>query len=114
MVEERDAAIVQILGDPPSDIKQTDLVYETRDGAKVRAKLYQPLPAPQNPTPLVVIYHGGGFCVGSPEGEEQTCRNLVGVQSHMHICDISTGARTSFPCRNSRLLGRFEVGCWKC
>lgn len=30
-----------------------------------------------NGSPLALMIHGGGFCLGAPEGEEQTCRNMV-------------------------------------
>ncbi|RMD43788.1 hypothetical protein DV735_g1384, partial [Chaetothyriales sp. CBS 134920] len=64
------------LGEPPADVKQSELQYTTLDGHKVRAKLYQPQPA-RDHSPLIVLFHGGGFCIGTPEGEEQTSRNLV-------------------------------------
>lgn len=66
-----------MLGEPPSDIKQSETHYTTRDGTKMRVKIYQPTSVPQDGSPYLVLIHGGGFCIGSPEGEEQTCRNLV-------------------------------------
>lgn len=77
MVEARNAAAAAALGTPPPEIKQTEVKYPARDGAQLRAKLYQPTNPPANGSPLIVIFHGGGFCVGAPEGEEQTCRNFV-------------------------------------
>lgn len=77
MAEQRGEATLKALGKPPAGIKQTDLEYSTSDGTKVRAKLYQPEPAPKEGSPLIVMYHGGGFCIGTPEGEEQSCRNFV-------------------------------------
>jgi acetyl esterase/lipase len=77
MVEKRNELTLEVLGSPPPEVKQSELEYETRDGTKIRAKLYQPNPRPKEGSPLIVMYHGGGFCVGAPEGEEQTCRNLV-------------------------------------
>lgn len=66
-----------MLGDPPPDIKQYEDHYTTRDGTKMRVKVYQPTEPPNRGSPLIVMYHGGGFCIGNPEGEEQTCRNMV-------------------------------------
>lgn len=77
MVEKRNADVLKALGQPPPEIKQTELQYPTEDGSKVRAKLYQPVTPPKGGSPLIVMYHGGGFCIGAPEGEEQTCRNFV-------------------------------------
>lgn len=65
------------LGAPPQEIKQSELHYTTEDGTKMRATLYQPTNPPKNGSPLIVMFHGGGFCLGAPEGEEQTCRNFV-------------------------------------
>ncbi|KIW94284.1 uncharacterized protein Z519_05600 [Cladophialophora bantiana CBS 173.52] len=77
MVDKRNADAMKILGEPPPEVKQTELQYPTEDGTQLRAKLYQPANPPKNGSPLIVMYHGGGFCIGAPEGEEQTCRNFV-------------------------------------
>lgn len=73
---------------PPPEIKQTELQYPTRDGTKIRAKLYQPTKPPKDGSPLIVIYHGGGFCTGAPESEEQTCQNFV--QAFGAVCISAT------------------------
>lgn len=65
------------MGPSPAGVKQTELQYTTEDGTKLRAKLYQPAIPPPNGSPLIVLFHGGGFCTGEPEGEEQTARNFV-------------------------------------
>ena len=77
MVEKRNEITLQMLGNPPPSVKQSELQYENRDGTKIRAKLYQPSPAPPEGSPLIMMIHGGGFAVGAPEGEEQSCRNFV-------------------------------------
>lgn len=66
-----------VLGDPPESVKQSEINYPAEDGTQMRAKLYQPAYPPANGSPLVVLFHGGGFCIGGPEGEEQTARALV-------------------------------------
>ncbi|KEF56414.1 uncharacterized protein A1O9_07995 [Exophiala aquamarina CBS 119918] len=66
-----------LLGPSPPGVKVTELQYPTRDGFHNRAKLLQPTEFPEKGSPLIVMIHGGGFCFGSPEGEEQTCRNFV-------------------------------------
>jgi acetyl esterase/lipase len=69
--------LLRILGPPPEGVIQTQTSYTTRDGHANRAILYQPSKPPPKGSPLIIMYHGGGYCVGFPEGEEQTCRNLV-------------------------------------
>ena len=77
MALKRGEATLKALGAPPPEVKQTELTYTTSDGRKNRAKLYQPDPAPKDGSPLIVMFHGGGFCIGAPEGEEQSCRNFT-------------------------------------
>ncbi|OAP62023.1 hypothetical protein AYL99_04226 [Fonsecaea erecta] len=83
MARLRDAEMLKALGDAPPEVRQTELEYPTRDGSKVRAKLYQPSDmaasssSDQRGRPLIVMFHGGGFCVGIPEAEERSCRNFV-------------------------------------
>jgi len=77
MVDKRNEEAMKALGQPPPQVKQTELQYTTDDGTKLRAKLYQPTSPPSGGSPLIVMYHGGGFCIGAPEGEEQSCRNFV-------------------------------------
>lgn len=66
-----------MLGDPPAGVRQSEITYTAEDGSKLRAKLYQPTSTPDEGSPMIVLFHGGGFCTGFPEGEEITARNLV-------------------------------------
>jgi acetyl esterase/lipase len=77
MADERTELTLKALGSPPKEVKQTEMTYTTRDGHKNRAKLFQPTNPPKDGSPLIVMFHGGGFCIGSPEGEEQSCRSFV-------------------------------------
>ncbi|TKC87232.1 alpha/beta hydrolase [Trinickia terrae] len=52
-----------------------DLDVPTRDGAYIRARLYQPSePSWAEPLPALVYYHGGGFTVGSVDTHDALCR----------------------------------------
>lgn len=75
--DRRNVQLRELLGEPPAEIKQSETHYTARDGTQMRVKVYQPTETPSEGSPLIVMYHGGGFCIGSPEGEEETCRNLV-------------------------------------
>lgn len=50
----------KMLGDTPSDIKQSEDHYTNREGTKMRVKVYQPTEPPSTGSPLIVMYHGGG------------------------------------------------------
>ena len=43
------------LGAPPHDIKQTDHQVSIYDGSTVRARVYQPVPPPNEGSPLIVM-----------------------------------------------------------
>jgi acetyl esterase len=47
----------------------------TRDGATIRARLYQAVePSWAEPAPALIYYHGGGFTVGSVDTHDALCR----------------------------------------
>lgn len=61
----------------PAGVKQQETTFTATDGATLRAVIYRPSSASSQAKPLVVLYHGGGFCTGIPEIEQLTARNLV-------------------------------------
>ncbi len=47
----------------------------TRDGAKIPVRVYQPVKGPPDGgSPLVVMYHEGGWCMGDLTDEDLNCR----------------------------------------
>ncbi|EIK94330.1 alpha/beta hydrolase domain-containing protein [Pseudomonas sp. M47T1] len=52
--------------------------FTARDGACVPVRLYLPADAPerQQPWPVLVYYHGGGFVVGSLDSHDRVCREF--------------------------------------
>ncbi len=75
--EERKQILLSNPTPAPPGVRESEQEYITRDGAKLRAKLYQPTDPPPGGSPLIVMYHGGGFCMGILESEETSCRNFV-------------------------------------
>ena len=70
---EKSAPILEIASAPMFAIE--DLRVPTRDGATIRARLYQPVePSWAEPAPALVYYHGGGFTVGSVATHDALCR----------------------------------------
>jgi acetyl esterase/lipase len=57
-------------------VKKSTIQIPVRDGTSIPAVLYQPETA-SNDGPLVVLYHGGGFCLGAPEMEEPIALECV-------------------------------------
>ncbi|SOE72564.1 acetyl esterase [Burkholderia sp. OK233] len=70
---EKSAPILEIASAPMFAVE--DLHVPTRDGATIRARLYQPVePSWAELAPALVYYHGGGFTVGSVETHDALCR----------------------------------------
>ncbi len=53
-------------------------MIKMRDGFDIRVKIYSPAEQTKSGVdegrPLLVWYHGGGYCLGTPEAEEENCR----------------------------------------
>ncbi|KAI0151104.1 Alpha/Beta hydrolase protein [Pestalotiopsis sp. NC0098] len=58
-------------------VKKKHIEIPVRDGVKIPAVLYQPESTQETGTPLIVFYHGGGWCLGIPQQEEVNCVNAV-------------------------------------
>ncbi|WGS48172.1 alpha/beta hydrolase [Paraburkholderia sp. D15] len=70
---EKSAPILEIASAPMFSVD--DLPVPTRDGATIRARLYQPVePGWAEPSPALVYFHGGGFTVGSVDTHDALCR----------------------------------------
>ena len=77
MADARGREGIKAMGSPPPGVKKSEIHYTTSDGTKNRVLLFQPESPPKDGSPLICLYHGGGFCVGMPESEEQSCRSFV-------------------------------------
>ncbi|MGF6771428.1 acetyl esterase [Paraburkholderia sp. GAS199] len=74
---EKSAPILEIASAPMFSVE--DIRVPTRDGAAIRARLYQPVePGWTDPLPALVYYHGGGFTVGSVATHDALCRMFAG------------------------------------
>ena len=60
-----------------TSVTKTKLTIPTSDSDAIPAVLYQPCQLPKPSRPLIVLFHGGGFCVASAEAEELNCRAFV-------------------------------------
>jgi acetyl esterase len=70
---EKSAPILEIASAPMFAVE--DMRVPTRDGATIRARLYQAVePSWAEPAPALIYYHGGGFTVGSVDTHDALCR----------------------------------------
>ena len=58
-------------------VKETDHQVSMRDGAEITCRVYSPEKPPADGSPLVVLFHGGGWCIGGLENEELQCRLMT-------------------------------------
>lgn len=86
IMEKRDAnrrAVLASQGlNDSAGIMEHDISIPMRDGAFIRARVFVPEAADaggrnEKERPLVVMLHGGGFCLGNWESEETNCRLFV-------------------------------------
>ncbi|KAN0098893.1 Alpha/Beta hydrolase fold [Hyaloscypha variabilis] len=55
-----------------------DITIPTRDGAKISVRIYRPSNYSEVfKLPLVVWYHGGGFCLGDLDSDDSFCRRVT-------------------------------------
>ncbi|KAG4025255.1 hypothetical protein MFRU_062g00080 [Monilinia fructicola] len=57
----------------PSFIEE-DRQISVRDGSSITVRIHRPKSPPSGGSPVFVVYHGGGFCLGGLENETVLCR----------------------------------------
>jgi acetyl esterase/lipase len=69
--------IYAALGPTPEGITEADNEVKMRDGKSITIRSYTPNQTPKGGSPLIIMYHGGGFCIGGLENETGTCRDFA-------------------------------------
>ncbi len=62
---------------PPPTWSEEDLSIPVRDGASIKVRIHKPQTLPEDGCPILVIAHGGGFCLGDLDNETELCRSFV-------------------------------------
>ena len=63
-----------IPGPIPDQVTETEHQLPVRDGSKIRVRVYVPLNMPPKGSPLVVMFHEGGWSMGDLTDEDLNCR----------------------------------------
>ncbi|KAL6707615.1 hypothetical protein ACN47E_003965 [Coniothyrium glycines] len=64
-----------IPGPIPESVSESIHTVPTRDGAHIRVRVYQPVAAaPEGGSPLIMMYHEGGWSMGDLTDEDLNCR----------------------------------------
>lgn len=91
-----------VIPGPLPEVEETDQLIPTRDGAEIRIRIYTPNQPPAEGSPLIVMYHEGGWCMGDLSDEELNCRNFcknlgavcVNVEYRFSSISNLSGSRT--------------------
>lgn len=62
---------------PPSTWSEEDRTIPVRDGASIKVRIHKPKSLPEDGCPILVMVHGGGFCLGDLDNETELCRSFV-------------------------------------
>jgi acetyl esterase/lipase len=60
-----------------STVDEEDQQIRMRDHSRINVRIYRSKRPASDRSPLLVIYHGGGFCLGGLENETLLCRKWV-------------------------------------
>lgn len=72
----------QILDVPGVPVESVTVInIPSRDGQLINARLYKPVELTQamEPLPVLLYFHGGGYCVGGLDSHDSLCRSLAAL-----------------------------------
>src|SRR5687768_14956477 len=69
--------ILDIPGPPAGSV--TTISIPCRDGQSIDARLYSPIAFIEEtgPLPVLLYFHGGGYCIGGLDSHDSLCRSLA-------------------------------------
>lgn len=75
------------LGSPDEGLEESEINIPVRDGWSSRAFVCRPSPAAKtDPGPMIVLYYGGGFITGAPEGQISNARGFARLFNAVVVC----------------------------
>jgi acetyl esterase/lipase len=77
LLSERKKALTTTQSNDTKRVIEEDITIPARDGYSIAARIYTPESPPAEGSPLLMMLHGGGFCLGGLENEELNCRNFA-------------------------------------
>jgi acetyl esterase/lipase len=60
--------------DDSNPVVEEDRQIPMRDGDLITVRIYTPKQRPAHDSPVLVMYHGGGYCLGGLDNEALLCR----------------------------------------
>lgn len=84
--------------EPIPNVKEEDRHITMRDGQQIAVRIHGPEKPAAGRSPLGVVYHGGGWCIGGLINEELLCRLMVSKYNMVVVnVDYRLGPEHKFP-----------------
>ncbi|VUC31297.1 unnamed protein product [Clonostachys rosea] len=83
----RKAKAREALGGPPPGLVEGDIEISVRDGSKILAYVYAPSDRKETTLPIMIFFHGGGFCIGSRHDDMDSNRSIA-IQAGIVVVSI--------------------------
>ncbi|KAJ3549947.1 hypothetical protein NM208_g240 [Fusarium decemcellulare] len=87
----------KLAADRPEDVVETEHIIQLNTGFQSRILVFQPSVLSDS-YPIVVLFHGGGYCLAFPETEVELARKVVSAHSAIVVCpSIRLAPENPFP-----------------
>ncbi|KAL2669771.1 hypothetical protein Neosp_015216 [[Neocosmospora] mangrovei] len=65
------------IGGPPPGVTEQDIKIPVRDGTEILARVFAPDAEGQTALPILIFFHGGGFCIGNRYDDLESNRAIA-------------------------------------
>lgn len=76
---------------------EEDRKIQVRDGSSITVRIHSPKSPPKDGSPIFVVYHGGGFCLGGLDNEAVLCRKFTELEGVAVNVDYRLAPEHPFP-----------------
>jgi acetyl esterase/lipase len=76
---------------------EEDREIKVRDGNSIAVRIHSPKNPPKDGSPVFVVYHGGGFCLGGLDNESVLCRKFTELGGVAVNVDYRLAPENPFP-----------------
>jgi acetyl esterase/lipase len=76
---------------------EVDRKIQVRDGSSITVRIHSPKTPPSDGSPIFVVYHGGGFCLGGLDNETVLARKFTDLGGVVVNVDYRLAPEHPFP-----------------
>jgi acetyl esterase/lipase len=85
------------VGNPEQEYVAENSRAPMRDGTTIAVRIHKPRTVPPNGSPGLVMFHGGGFCLGDLDNETELCRRWTDMGGVAINVDYRLAPEFPFP-----------------